>query len=149
MARPAMKSLRLRHRIHLLLAFALFCAAAGASAENIVVIVNKDNPNNVDRGYVRQIYTAAARVWPDGAPVVMFDQGEDSEARELFYSTIVGKSAANMRALWSQNIFTGRGLPPRIATPDEQMKRIIAGNRNAIGYIRASALDASVRVLTQ
>lgn len=130
-----------------LLTLVALLAVASASAENVLVIVNKDNPNTIDRTYIRQIYTAAAKVWPDGAPVVVFDQGEESEARELFYTTIVGKSAANMRALWSQNIFTGKGLPPRIATPDEQMKRTVAGNRNAIGYIRASALDASVRGL--
>lgn len=132
----------------MLLTLVSLLAVASASAENVLVIVNKDNPNTVDRTYIRQIYMATAKVWPDGAPVVVFDQGEESEARDLFYTTIVGKSAANMRALWSQNIFTGKGLPPRIATPDEQMKRTVAGNRNAIGYIRASALDASVRVLS-
>lgn len=124
-------------------------AASAAWAQALVVIVNKDNPNTVDRVFVRQVYTATAKVWPDGTPVVVFDQGEESEVRENFYTSVIGKSAASMRALWSQNIFTGKGLPPRVATPDEQMKKVVAGNRNAIGYIRASTLDGSVKALLQ
>ena len=72
---------------------------------------------------------------------------EGSEARAAFYATVVGKSQATMRAIWQQNIFSGSGLPPRIASPDAAMKALVATNRNAIGYILASQLDASVKVI--
>ena len=72
---------------------------------------------------------------------------EGSEARAAFYATVVGKSQATMRAIWQQNIFSGSGLPPKIASPDSAMKAMVATNRNAIGYILASQLDASVKVI--
>lgn len=129
------------------LALAAALAAAAAHGEEVVVIVNKDNPHAIDRAYVGRIYTGALRGWPDGTPVQAFDQAEDSEPRQVFNATVLGKSAATLRAIWSQNIFTGKGLPPRVATPDTEMKRAVAANRNAIGYIRASQLDGTVRAL--
>ncbi len=119
-----------------------------AVAEDLVVIIaNRDNPNTIDRAYVAKIYTGALKGWPDGTSVMAFDQDPDSDVRRSFYGTVVFKSAANMRAIWSQNIFTGKGLPPKVAAPDAEMKRVVAAHRNAIGYIRASQLDASVKVI--
>lgn len=117
-------------------------------ADDIVIIVNKDNLNPVDREFVIRVYTGSIRGWPDGSPVFALDQPEDSETRQQF-AVYLGKSVANLRAIWSQNIFTGRGMPPKVTTPDSEMKHLVATNRNAIGYIRASQLDASVRVIAR
>lgn len=129
------------------LALLIACGTPSAHAEDVVVIVNKDNPNNVDKLYVARLYTGAIKGWPDGSPAFPVDQTEDSEARAVFYATVVGKSQATVRAIWQQNIFSGNGLPPKIASPDLAMKQLVATNRNAIGYILASQVDASVRVI--
>ncbi|MDZ7857332.1 phosphate ABC transporter substrate-binding protein [Sphaerotilus sp.] len=121
--------------------------SAAAQTTDVVVIVHKDNLNQIDAAYVAQIYTGVLKGWPDGTPVFTLDQMEDAPARKLFYTQIVGKSAAAMKAIWSQNIFAGKGLPPKIASPDAEMKRLVATNRNAIGYVLASQVDASVRVI--
>ena len=118
-----------------------------AYADDIVVIVNKDNPNQIDRDFVVRVYTGAMKGWPDGSPVFALDLPEDTPERQLFCATVLGKSVANVRAIWSQNIFTGRGLPPKVTTLDAEMKSIVANNRHAIGYIRASQADASVRII--
>ena len=136
---------------HLLRAFCLLClmAAGGMAhaADEIVVIVHKDNPHAFDRGFVQRIYTGAGKAWPDGSPVFPLDQDPGGEVREAFCQDWLGRSSAAVGAIWAQNIFTGKALPPKIVAPDEQMKRIVATNRNAIGYIRRSALDDSVRAL--
>lgn len=129
------------------LALVLACGANPAHADEVVVIVNKDNTNIVDRQYIARLYTGAVKGWPDGSPAFPVDQMEGSEARAAFYAAVVGKSQATMRAIWQQNIFSGNGLPPKIASPDTAMKALVATNRNAIGYILASQLDASVRVV--
>lgn len=130
----------------LVLAAAVLVAPVGA-AEDIVVIVNLGNPHTVDRAYVAGIYTGRTKGWPDGSPVFSLDLGEAEPERQTFYQTVVGKSLAHMSALWAQNIFAGRGLPPKLATPGAEMKRIVAANRHAIGYIKASELDDTVKVL--
>ncbi len=120
---------------------------AAAHADDVVVIVHKDNTSQIDAAYVAQIYTGTLKGWPDGTPVFALDQMEDTPARRQFYTQIVGKSAAAMKAIWSQNIFAGKGLPPKVASPDAEMKRLVATNRNAIGYVLATQVDASVRVI--
>jgi ABC-type phosphate transport system substrate-binding protein len=120
---------------------------AAAHADDVVVIVHKDNTSQIDAAYVAQIYTGTLKGWPDGTPVFALDQMEDTPARRQFYTQIVGKSAAAMKAIWSQNIFAGKGLPPKVASPDAEMKRLVATNRNAIGYVLATQADASVRVI--
>ncbi len=114
-----------------------------------MIIVNNDNTFPVDREFVVRVYTGTIKGWPDGSPVFALDQPDDSEARQLFCTTILRKSVANVRAIWSQNIFTGKAFPPRVTTADGEMKRIVANNRNAIGYIRASQVDSSVRVVAR
>ena len=125
----------------------LLYAAGACAADDVVVIISKDNPHSVDKEYVVGIYTGRTKGWPDGSPVFPLDQGENSPARAAFYSSVVGRSQANMQALWAQNIFAGKGLPPKVASPGAEMKRIVATNRNAIGYIRASEVDDTVKVL--
>lgn len=121
---------------------------AFAAGDDIVVILNKDNPNAVDIGFVVRVYTGALKGWPDGSPVFALDQPEDSATREAFCTSVLKKSVANLKAIWSQNIFTGKGLPPRVAgAGDLEMKRLVATNRNAIGYIRASQLDDTVKAV--
>lgn len=131
------------------LAATLLLETMPAYAEDVVVIVNKDNPNTVDKLYISRIYTGAIRGWPDGSPAFPVDQMEDAEARAVFYDVIVGKSQATMRAIWSQNIFSGNGLPPKIASPDAAVKRLVATNRNAIGYILSSQVDSTVKVIAK
>lgn len=116
-------------------------------SDDVVVVMNRDNANTVDLAYVAKIYSGALKSWPDGSPVFALDQPEDSEIRANFSSQVLHRSVANMRAVWSQNIFTGKGLPPKVISPDLEMKRLVATNRNAIGYIRASQLDSSVKVI--
>jgi len=136
--------------VRLLRIAALLIAAilsAPAAAEEVAVIVHKSNANAVDRALVLKLYTGAARSWPDGSPVFVLDQSEDSPARAEFYAHVLGKSAATMKAIWAQNIFSGRGLPPKLANPDAEMKKLVSTNKNAIGYIAASAVDDSVKVV--
>ena len=135
-----------RHLSRALLALLLACAGS-ARADDIVIIVNRDNKNVVDIAFVQRAYLGTIKGWPDGTSVTVLDQPEGSEAREVFCASVLKRSVANIKAIWSQNIFTGRGLPPKITTPDQAIKQVVASNVGAIGYIHASQLDATVKAL--
>ena len=129
---------------------ALLAGAAlsmSASAADVVVIVNKANANAVDKALVAKIYTGVTKSWPDGGPIFPLDQDENSPIRADFYSSVMGKSTSNMKALWAQIIFSGKGLPPKIANPDAEVKKVVSTNKNAIGYIRASSVDDTIKVV--
>lgn len=118
-------------------------------AADVVVIVNKENTNAVDKALVVKIYTGETKNWPDGGPVFAIDQGEDNPIRADFNSSVLGKSSGNMKALWAQIIFSGKGLPPTVADGDADVKKAVIARKNAVGYIKASSVDDSVKVVVK
>jgi hypothetical protein len=52
-----------------------------------------------------------------------------------------------MKAYWAKIIFTGRGQPPQEVRSSAELKKRIAQDPAAIGYIDESLLDDSVRVV--
>lgn len=142
-----MKRTTFNYLLALFVGVALSMPAWGTT--DVVVIVNKDNPNTVNKASVIKIYTGEAKNWPDGGPVFALDQTEDNPIRTDFYSRVIGKSSGNMKALWAQNIFSGKGLPPSVVGSDVEVKRIVSTNKNAIGYIKASSADDTVKVVVK
>jgi len=78
---------------------------------------------------------------------VLIDQAEGSAIRDEFYSKATGKSAAQIKALWSRLTFSGAAQPPKSVTSDADVKKIVASTPGAIGYIDRSAVDSSVKVV--
>lgn len=141
-----MKNISLKSLVALL-AGATF--SLSVCAADVVVIINKANINAVDKALVVKIYTGQVKNWPDGGPVFALDQGENSPIRNDFNSSVLDKSSGNMKALWAQNIFSGKGLPPKVADADAEVKKIVSSNKNAIGYIQASSVDDTVKVVVK
>jgi hypothetical protein len=65
----------------------------------------------------------------------------------VFYTKVVGKTAAQMRAHWSKIIFTGRGQPPREVRSAEEAKRLVVENPGVVCYIDRSLVDRNLNVL--
>lgn len=131
---------------------AITCAAAvlgagHASAEEFVVVGNKGNGQDADKAFVVKAFTGETKAWPDGTALMLIDQGEDNALRGEFYQKTVGKSAGNVKAMWAQLVFSGRALPPKVIDGDAEVKKAVAANKGAIGYIKASSADDSVRVI--
>jgi len=121
--------------------------AVSAGAVDIAVIVNNENTNSVNQTTIKKIYHGKMKSWPAGGSVRALDLPDASPVREAFSSSILGKSVSNMKAKWAQMIFSGKGTPPKVVNSDEEVKKIVATNKNAIGYIAASSLDGSVKAV--
>ena len=129
-----------------LLGLALRCACAHA---DVIAVVSSNSPiTTLSRNQVADIFLGKTSRLPDGTPVVPLDQVEGSSPRNEFYTAMTGKSAAQMKAYWSKIIFTGRGRPPREVDSNGEVKKSLAANPNAIGYIDKGATDASVRAIS-
>jgi ABC-type phosphate transport system substrate-binding protein len=131
------------------LAVAILTGAAAARAD-VVVVVNPHNPvAGLSAEQVTQIYTGTSTAFPGGAAATPLDQPEGSPAREEFLAKVVDKSAAQFKAIWSRLIFSGKGTRPKTVGSNDDMKKAVAADPAAIGFIERSALDASVKpVLT-
>jgi ABC-type phosphate transport system substrate-binding protein len=122
-------------------------ASSLASAE-ISVIVSTNNPNeSIDQATVSKIFLGKAKSFPDGSQAVPIDQDDGAAARVAFNSTVLGKSASQLKSYWSRLIFTGKGTPPKQSGNDAAVKELVANNPNIIGYVDSSAVDASVKVV--
>ena len=114
----------------------------------MVAVVSAKSPVTVlTSSQVADIFLGKSSRFPDGTQATPIDLVEDSPVRDRFYAQYTGKSAAQVKAHWSKIIFTGRGQPPRQAANSREAKKLVAENPNAIGYIDASQVDATVRVL--
>jgi ABC-type phosphate transport system substrate-binding protein len=118
-----------------------------SQATEVVVIVHPENVHAVDRNYVQRLFTGVLRAWPDGSPAFALDLPDEHATRAAFSQQWLGRSVSNVRSLWTQNVFTGKGLPPRITQVEGEMRRLVGTNRNAIGYLPLTLADSSVRVI--
>jgi ABC-type phosphate transport system substrate-binding protein len=84
---------------------------------------------------------------PGVGTALLLDQAEGSAVRELFYTKVAGKSGSQVKAAWSRLVFSGKATPPKELASSAEVKKMVAANANAIGYIEKSAVDASVKVL--
>ena len=84
---------------------------------------------------------------PGVGVALLLDQSESSPTRELFYTKVASKSAAQVKAAWSRLVFSGKGTPPKEIANSAEVKKLVTSNANAIGYIEKSAVDSSVKVL--
>ena len=118
------------------------------SNAEIAVIVSTNNPNgDMDKTTVSKIFLGKAKSFPDGTQAVPVDQNEGSAVRDTFNSTLLGKSASQLKSYWSRLIFTGKGTPPKQSGDDAAIKALVANNPNIIGYVDAGVVDGSVKVV--
>lgn len=122
----------------------LLLLAVTAHAE-IAVIVNRDNPvQPIEGRQVRDIFMGRIRSFSDGSIVLPIDQ---STLRARFYELLTGRSIEQVNAYWACIMFSGQASPPTIVADDEAVLMTVRANEGVIGYIDASHVDDSVRVL--
>jgi ABC-type phosphate transport system substrate-binding protein len=137
----------LRHLSYPLVAIVLLGLANRSDAE-VVVVVSPQNPLvSLTQTEIADIFLGRTGSFSNGRDALPIDQSPDMLAYAEFYTRIAGKSPAQLRAYWSKLIFTGRGQPPREVSGGAEVKRVIASNRNAVGYMDKSDVDASVKVV--
>ena len=120
----------------------VLAALAGPACAELVIIVNPSNPAS------RMFPSQAAQFFLGGS--VMFtpiEQAEGSPIRTEFYKKVLDKEPAQVQAIWSRIAFAGRGKPPMEAKNSAEVKKAVADNVKAIGYIEKSAVDDTVKVV--
>jgi ABC-type phosphate transport system substrate-binding protein len=124
------------------------CLSSAVAEADVVAVVSAKSPiTALSMSQVADIFFGKATRFPNGVQAFPVDQAEGSAVRDEFYTKVVGKTAAQIKAYWSKIIFTGRGQPPPSVSSDIEMKKRISDNPAAIGYIDRSSVDDSVRVV--
>ena len=126
---------------------AALALAITARAE-VVVIVAKDNPvAALSPEQVAQIYTGASNAFPGGGAARPLDQPEGNALRDEFLARVLEKNAAQFKAVWSRLIFSGKANRPRTLPGSAEVKKAVAGDASAIGFIDRATVDDSVKAV--
>jgi ABC-type phosphate transport system substrate-binding protein len=134
--------------LHILRAAMVTAALAGAAsfaqAEVVVVVSAKSAATAITSDQAADIFLGKSSTLPGGGQAVPVDQAEGA-TRDEFYQKAMGKNAAQLKAYWSKQIFSGKGQPPKEVGDGAATRGLIANNPNLIGYIDKSLLDGSVK----
>ncbi|HEY5994675.1 MAG TPA: phosphate ABC transporter substrate-binding protein [Gallionellaceae bacterium] len=130
----------------------LYCAGSlaaqtASAGELLVVVGNNSAVGSLDKTQVRNIFLGRVSSFPGGQTATPVDQPESSPLRDEFYVKVANLSAAEVKARWAQLAFTGRGEPPRVADNSKEIKKILNATPGAIGYIKKSDIDDSVKIV--
>jgi ABC-type phosphate transport system substrate-binding protein len=136
------------NRIRLVaIGLALSLSSAVVKADVVAVVSTKSPITALSLSQVADIFLGKRSGFPNGVQAFPVDQAEGSAVRDEFYSKVVGKTPAQIKAYWSKILFTGRGRPPPTVSNNLEMKKRISDNPAAIGYIDRNVVDDSVRVV--
>jgi len=139
--------MKLKHTLQAAAAVALLTLAQAASGQ-VAVIVNPKSPMaSMTPEQAAAIFLGKSSTLPSGQTAIPSDLPESDKAREIFYSKAAGKSPAQVKATWARLTFSGKATPPKEVPTAADVKKHVAANPDAIGYIEKSAVDSTVKVV--
>lgn len=119
---------------------AALCCALPVSAD-VAVIVHPSSSVSVDAQELERLYTGKS------SALTAVNLVESQPIRAEFDEKGVGRSSAQLKAFWSKLVFTGKGTPPAELADEAAILRHVAETPNAIGYVDASKVNSSVKVV--
>ncbi|MFZ5461624.1 phosphate ABC transporter substrate-binding protein [Stutzerimonas stutzeri] len=126
--------------IRILCGAAVLGLAAMAQAE-VAVIVNPAAAKTPSQSDVANIFLGKDKSMKG------IDQAGWTPAKEAFYAGVTSKNESQLKSYWSGLIFTGKDQPLPSVADDAAVVAKVAAEADAIGYVDASAVNGSVKVL--
>jgi len=139
--------MKLKHTLQAFAAVALLTLAQAASAQVAVIVNHKSPLASMTPEQAAAIFLGKTSTLPSGQTAVPADLPESDKGREIFYSKAAGKSPAQVKATWARLTFSGKATPPKEVPTAADVKKHVAANPDAIGYIEKSAVDNTVKVV--
>lgn len=137
----------IRNNLIFVLLLAISAFAASAYADVVVIVSSRSHIKNLTAEQTTKIFLGKIGTFPNGQSALPIDQPEGSTTRDEFYAKVVHKSPAQLTAYWAKIIFTGDGRPPKRLAGNVAVRKAIADDPNAIGYIDRSAVNRSVKIV--
>jgi ABC-type phosphate transport system substrate-binding protein len=124
-------------------------AARTEDTEPLAIVVNRSNPlSEISLADLRRLYRGQRSRWSNGRRVTLVMRDPGTPEREAILQTLYGVDEDEYRRAFLQSVFTGEatGAPRVLASPNGVL-RFVFNVPGAIGYVRASEVDASVKTL--
>lgn len=124
------------------------CTASTAMAD-MYIIVNATNPTvELNKKKAIDIFMGRTKAFKGGISIQAIDQPKSSPTRELFYTTLTGKSLVYVNAYWARLFYSGRNRPPKdsFANEDEIIEEV-ATNQQAIAYVADVTDNPNIKIV--
>ena len=118
----------------------LLAATLQARADEVVVVMGA-GATALTKEQVASIYLGR------NSNLNPVDLPESNPLRAAFYKKATDRDTSQVKAVWSRLIFTGQGQPPKELPDADAVKKAVAADPKAVGYIDKADLDASVKVV--
>ncbi len=117
--------------------------------DDLAIIVNKSNPTDaMTLTELRNVFLAERSRWPNGRKITITMLDTGNPERDVVLRTIYRMREADFNRNFLRAKFTGETTEePKLLASPNNMVRFVFNAPGAIGYVRASNLDSSVKVL--
>lgn len=120
-----------------------------AFQDDLAIIVNKSNTTDaLTLAELRNVFLAERSRWPNGRKITITMLDAGNPERDVVLRTIYRMRESDFSRNFLRARFTGETTEePKLLASPTNMVRFIFNAPGAIGYVRASNLDSSVKVL--
>lgn len=75
------------------------------------------------------------------------DLPEGSPIKDQFYKKATDRDLSQVKATWSRIVFSGKGQAPKELPDAAAVKKAVASDAKAVGYIDKASVDSSVKAV--
>jgi hypothetical protein len=121
-----------------------------SSDQNLAIVVNLANPvENLSKVELRKIFLAERAYWPNGRRITLVMRGPGEPERKTVLRDIFQMNEEEFKNYFLHGIFTGevQVSPKTLATPTG-VRKFVFNVPGAIGYLRSTDVDATVKVIS-
>jgi hypothetical protein len=125
---------------HSFAAAVLLGVAAFAAQADIVVIANPA-AGAMTKDQVADLFLGKNQ------GLTPIDHSESSPIYADFYKKATGRDVAQIKSTWSRIVFSGKGQAPKQLPDAAAVKKAVAADPKAVGYVDKAAVDGTVKVV--
>lgn len=101
----------------------------------------------ISRVSLRAIFGMRLQKWPGETATKVFVLRDESPEHATFSKSLLQVFPQQLRMAWDRQVFSGQGQYPEQLSSTQEMLSRVASTPGAIGYVKASEVNANVRVL--
>ncbi len=121
--------------------------SGAAFAGDVVIIANKDIPNDsIGGGDLKKIFMAKKTEWDNGGNID-FVTLQGGDVHKAFLKTYLSKSPSQYQRYFRTLVFTGKGTAPQAFSTEAEVVGYVSSTSGAIGYVSAGTSTGSAKVL--
>ncbi len=121
---------------------------SAAAQEEYRVVVHKDNPaDSITKDQLSDYLLKKKSRWGHGVSADPVDLESRSDVRKVFSKDVHGRSVSSIKNYWTQQIFSGRGVPPPEFEDDAAVISFVQTHPGAVGYVSSRARVDKVKIL--